>query len=360
MILNDIETAGNADRLLPSNDSAGDVLPLERAETGAPDSAQSPPSSPSPVNLRKRKPMSAGAAFDPSRCPQCGTGSMCSRCKSNLEKEREKSASPRPVPLSVPSKQAKKQVDISRRVAHGSGPLTSHPPARSKEGPAVGPRPAPRALAGAAARSHEKKLIRLQTDQVDGNDLSTSSRMFEFIERFLRECPSCRLDSSVKMQFEEPQMTSSGNLTYRQLAQHVFDLRVEHVQRLVRPVLHRLMAHPRNSDIFNQPVDPVALGIPTYFDKIKNPMDLSTVKGKLQRGAYHTLDECVTEISLVFNNATAFNPPGHVVHDIAKLLNNEFNVELASLKEKLDKEVCLVHLLHYSISALCHVCAAAG
>ena len=30
--------------------------------------------------------------------------------------------------------------------------------------------------------------------------------------------------------------------------------------------------------LFSVPVDPVVLGIPTYFNVIKNPMDLGTVK----------------------------------------------------------------------------------
>jgi bromodomain-containing factor 1 len=37
---------------------------------------------------------------------------------------------------------------------------------------------------------------------------------------------------------------------------------------------------------FLAPVDPVALGIPTYFTIIKRPMDLSTMKKKLDANDY--------------------------------------------------------------------------
>lgn len=34
----------------------------------------------------------------------------------------------------------------------------------------------------------------------------------------------------------------------------------------------------KNANIFHYPVDPIKLGIPDYFDVIKHPMDLSTIK----------------------------------------------------------------------------------
>jgi hypothetical protein len=42
-------------------------------------------------------------------------------------------------------------------------------------------------------------------------------------------------------------------------------------------MLEKLMKHDLGGP-FEQPVDPVFLNIPTYFDVIKNPMDFSTVK----------------------------------------------------------------------------------
>ena len=36
-----------------------------------------------------------------------------------------------------------------------------------------------------------------------------------------------------------------------------------------RPVIMRLMEHPMNAGVFNEPVDPVALEIPDYFDIVR-------------------------------------------------------------------------------------------
>ena len=44
--------------------------------------------------------------------------------------------------------------------------------------------------------------------------------------------------------------------------------------------LQTLKKHP-SAWPFAEPVDPVALGIPTYFDKIKEPMDFGTIEGNL-------------------------------------------------------------------------------
>ena len=39
---------------------------------------------------------------------------------------------------------------------------------------------------------------------------------------------------------------------------------------------------------FQKPVDPKELGLPDYFDVVKKPMDLSTIKKKIDRNEYLT------------------------------------------------------------------------
>lgn len=62
------------------------------------------------------------------------------------------------------------------------------------------------------------------------------------------------------------------------------------------------------------PVDPVALNIPDYFDVVKNPMDLSTLEKNLHNGLYNTDDGEVNlrgsfknDIELIFDNCILFN-----------------------------------------------------
>lgn len=67
---------------------------------------------------------------------------------------------------------------------------------------------------------------------------------------------------------------------------------------------------------FKEPVDPVALGIPTYFDIVKHPMDLFTIKKKLDAGEYENADEFEADVRLIVSNCFTFNGPGSDVHNL--------------------------------------------
>ncbi|KAK9267193.1 hypothetical protein L1049_009613 [Liquidambar formosana] len=98
-------------------------------------------------------------------------------------------------------------------------------------------------------------------------------------------------------------------------------------------ILKKLMAHPAGW-VFNQPVDPVALNIPDYFSIISEPMDLGTIKSKLEKNLYFGAEEFADDVRLTFSNAMIYNPPSNNVHLMAKELNNIFNTRWESAGEK--------------------------
>ncbi|KAJ2156501.1 hypothetical protein GGF46_005146 [Coemansia sp. RSA 552] len=71
---------------------------------------------------------------------------------------------------------------------------------------------------------------------------------------------------------------------------------------------------------FLTPVDPVALGVPTYFDIVKNPMDLSTVLKKLAKKAYPYAADFVADLQLIVDDCFLFNFPDTPVHECGKAL----------------------------------------
>lgn len=95
----------------------------------------------------------------------------------------------------------------------------------------------------------------------------------------------------------------------------------------IRAVLLHLISMDKEG-WFVVPVDAEALGLTSYHKIIKQPMDLGTVKSKLDGGEYSTQEEIVEDIRLVFNNACTFNPVGHPVNRIAAQHLKVFESEL--------------------------------
>lgn len=73
------------------------------------------------------------------------------------------------------------------------------------------------------------------------------------------------------------------------------------------PTLEKLFRQDPESIPFRQPVDPQTLGIPDYFEIVKRPMDLSTIKRKLDIGQYTDPWEYVDDVWLMFDNAWLYN-----------------------------------------------------
>ncbi|CAL5062604.1 unnamed protein product [Urochloa decumbens] len=103
--------------------------------------------------------------------------------------------------------------------------------------------------------------------------------------------------------------------------------------RLCGKVLKKLMDH-KGGWLFHKPVDPVLYGIPDYFDVIRNPMDLGTVKKKLTNKRYAMDSEFAADVRLTFANAMKYNPPGNDVHAVAEQLNRIFDSEWRSVIRK--------------------------
>ena len=54
-----------------------------------------------------------------------------------------------------------------------------------------------------------------------------------------------------------------------------------------------------------QPVDPAELNLPDYFEIIKNPMDLGTIKKKVENNGYKLISEFGADVRLTSANAIA-------------------------------------------------------
>jgi len=89
-----------------------------------------------------------------------------------------------------------------------------------------------------------------------------------------------------------------------------------------KQVIPKLLKHPFALP-FKYPVDAITEGIyPDYFMVISHPMDLYTIKARLDHGWYWNLNHCVADINLVWRNARLYNPEDHVLHEWAVTMKN--------------------------------------
>ena len=102
-------------------------------------------------------------------------------------------------------------------------------------------------------------------------------------------------------------------------------------------VLKVLQSH-QHAWVFNTPVDPVELNLPDYFEVIKKPMDLGTIRKKLENGVYTRIHEFEEHVHLTFDNAMLYNPEGTVVYNMAKDMKEKFQADYKILLEQLEAE----------------------
>jgi len=90
--------------------------------------------------------------------------------------------------------------------------------------------------------------------------------------------------------------------------------------------------------VFNSPVNPVDLGLPDYFQVIKHPMDLGTIKKKLDNNCYNKINHFESDVNLTFDNAMLYNPENSVVYNMAKEMKDIFTVDYKNLIDHLQEE----------------------
>ncbi|KAM7250595.1 hypothetical protein ACFE04_022478 [Oxalis oulophora] len=98
-------------------------------------------------------------------------------------------------------------------------------------------------------------------------------------------------------------------------------------------ILTKLMKH-KFGYIFNTPVDVVGMNLHDYYDIIKRPMDLGTVKMNLSKGLYESPLDFAADVRLTFNNAMMYNPKGHHVYNLGEQLSAKFEELYRPLGQK--------------------------
>ncbi|PNI68665.1 BRD3 isoform 2 [Pan troglodytes] len=85
---------------------------------------------------------------------------------------------------------------------------------------------------------------------------------------------------------------------------------------------------------FYKPVDAEALELHDYHDIIKHPMDLSTVKRKMDGREYPDAQGFAADVRLMFSNCYKYNPPDHEVVAMARKLQDVFEMRFAKMPDE--------------------------
>ncbi|KAL4780738.1 hypothetical protein BJX76DRAFT_36886 [Aspergillus varians] len=111
--------------------------------------------------------------------------------------------------------------------------------------------------------------------------------------------------------------------------------RVQH-RFLVKAIQSLKRLH--DARFYKEPVNPVKLNIPTYFQVIKRPMDLGTIEQKLKNNAYKDPQSVINDFNLMLQNALTFNGPDHIVSIEGQKLKATFEKQMMNLPKADDTE----------------------
>ncbi|XP_065602620.1 bromodomain testis-specific protein [Cyrtonyx montezumae] len=102
------------------------------------------------------------------------------------------------------------------------------------------------------------------------------------------------------------------------------------LQYLQRVVMKAIWRH-NFSWPFHQPVDAAALNLPDYYSIIKKPMDLSTIKKRLEHNYYTKAAECINDFKTMFLNCYTYNKAGDDIVFMAQELEKTFMQKIAQM-----------------------------
>ncbi|KAM3867592.1 bromodomain-containing protein 3-like [Diretmus argenteus] len=107
---------------------------------------------------------------------------------------------------------------------------------------------------------------------------------------------------------------------------------LKHCDTILKEMLSK--KHAAYAWPFYKPVDAEALELHDYHDIIKHPMDLSSVRKKMDNREYSDPQSFATDVRLMFSNCYKYNPPDHEVVAMARKLQDVFEMRFAKMPDE--------------------------
>ena len=90
---------------------------------------------------------------------------------------------------------------------------------------------------------------------------------------------------------------------------------------------------------------PNAKDFPDYYEVIKKPVDLHKISTKLASNSYTSLEECQSDLMLMFDNACKFNEPDSQIYKDALMLQNTVGRVCKALAEEDLDDSCVPNVI---------------
>ncbi|KAL7922288.1 hypothetical protein ACQKWADRAFT_293006 [Trichoderma austrokoningii] len=88
---------------------------------------------------------------------------------------------------------------------------------------------------------------------------------------------------------------------------------------------------------FREPVEPVEDGVPDYLDKVSRPMDLGTVKKKMDQRQYATEEDFLTDVRQIFENCFTYWKKGDPMWVAGERLQRTFEDKYSHMNKWIAK-----------------------
>ncbi|KAI2801765.1 hypothetical protein BLOT_009582 [Blomia tropicalis] len=105
------------------------------------------------------------------------------------------------------------------------------------------------------------------------------------------------------------------------------------LQYLLKILTRNILKHP-HAWPFESPVNAVKLNIPDYHKIITRPMDLGTIKKRLENYWYNSAEECIADFRLMLQNCYTYNKPTEDVVLMGKQIEVEFEEKLKQMPKE--------------------------
>ncbi|KAI1809854.1 putative Bromodomain testis-specific protein [Poronia punctata] len=115
----------------------------------------------------------------------------------------------------------------------------------------------------------------------------------------------------------------------------------DHKLNFCADLLNRMLSGPgfwtRLVGPFKDPVKPEEDGVPDYFDKVKKPMDLGTIKNKMDQGGYGSAEEFEADVRQIFENCYTYWGREHEMSAAAERFQKSFEEKYAEMFKWISK-----------------------